>query len=128
MSIILYSPKVCIFQRFDDGIFRSVNFYICYVGQFLGFLYTLISSFWVLYVIGDLLSQIRNRRRLITLTSLESDHDYKNRLFLQREAILRNSIFLAFLFFELIFSLSIIFYGVLIYIISWFRYANFPWF
>ena len=42
---------------------------------------------------------------------LDSGHDYANRLFIQKETILRNSIFLVFLCFELIYCLIINIYG-----------------
>ena len=66
-----------------------------------------------MYVIWILISQIRNRRRLVALTYLDSCHDYANRLFMQKETILRNSIFLMFLCFELIYCLIINIYGFL---------------
>ena len=69
--------------------------------QIFGFVYALLCIFWLVYVICDIISQVRNKRRLVTLIYLDSGHDYANRLFMQKETILRNSIFLVFLCFEL---------------------------
>ena len=69
--------------------------------QIFCFVYNLLCIFWLIYVICDIISQVRNRRRLVTLIYFDSGQDYANRLFMQKETILRNSIFLVFLCFEL---------------------------
>ena len=84
-----------------------VSEHIYYMDQIFGFAYALLCIFWLIYVICDIISQVRNKRRLITLIYLDSGHDYANRLFLQKETILRNSIFLVFLWFELGYCLFI---------------------
>ena len=93
----------------------SVNNVVYYINQAFGLVYTLLCIFWLVYVICDLISQVRNRRRLVTLIYLDSGHDYANRLFMQKETILRNSIFLVFLCFELIYCLIINIYGFLFF-------------
>ena len=85
----------------------SVNNDVYYLDQIFGFVYTLLCIFWQVYVISDIVSQVRNKRRLLTLIYLDSGHDYANRLFMQKETILRNSIFLVFLCFELSYCLVI---------------------
>ena len=84
-----------------------VSNHIYYMDQIFGFVYTLLCIFWLVYVICDIVSQVQNRRRLATLIYLDSGHDYANRLFMQTETILRNSIFLVFLCFELSYCLVI---------------------
>ena len=84
-----------------------VSEHIYYMYQIFGFVYTLLCIFWLVYVICDIVSQVRNRRRLVTLIYLDSGHDYANRLFMQKEIILQNSIFLVFLCFELSYCLVI---------------------
>ena len=83
----------------------SVSNDVYYMIQMLCFVYTLLCIFWLIYVICDIISQVRNKRRLVTLIYLDSGHDYANRLFMQKETILRNSIFLVFLCFELSYCL-----------------------
>ena len=83
----------------------SVSNDVFYVIQIFCFVYTLLCIFWLIYVICDIISQVRNKRRLVTLIYLDSGHDYANRLFMQKETISRNSIFLVFLCFELSYSL-----------------------
>ena len=85
----------------------SVDHNIYYMIQIFGFAYALFCIFWFVYVICDIISQVRNRRRLVTLIYLDSSYDYTNRLFMQKEAILRNSIFIVFLCFELSYCLVI---------------------
>ena len=79
----------------------SVNSDFYFINQIFCFVYTLLCIFWLIYVICDIISHVRNKRRLVTLIYLDSGHDYANRLFMQKETILRNSIFLVFLCFEL---------------------------
>ena len=78
---------------------------VYYMIQIFGFVYTLLCIFWLVYVKCDIISHVRNKRRLVTLIYLDSGHDYANRLFMQKETILRNSIFLVFLCFELSYCL-----------------------
>ena len=91
----------------------SVNNDVDYMNQIFCFVYTLLCIFWLVYVICDIISQVRNKRRLVTLIYLDSGHDYVNRLFMQKETILRNSIFLVFLCFELSYCLVFNIYGFL---------------
>ena len=96
----------------NAGFLDSVDnkFYI--VAQMLGFIYTLVCVFWLVYIIYKLIALIRNRKSLINLSYLNTEHDYKIRIFMHRENILRNSIFLVFLFFELAYCLRINIIGI----------------
>ena len=91
----------------------SVSSDIYYMIQIFGFVYTILCIFWLIYVISDIISQVRNKRRLVTLIYLDSSYDYANRLFMQKETILRNSIFLVFLCFELSYCLVFNIWGFL---------------
>ena len=82
------------------------------VVQAVGFIYTLVCVYWIVYVIYTLIALIRNRKSLINLSYLNTENNYKIRIFMHRESILRNSIFLVFLFFELAYCLLINIYGV----------------
>ena len=112
-----------------SDIFENVGFidsvanksYI--VVQAVGFIYTLVCVFWLVYVIYTLIALIRNRKSLINLSYLNTEHDYKIRIFMHRESILRNSIFLVFLFFELAYSLTINIYGIPL---AFFNFQNIP--
>ena len=92
---------------------ESVDNNVLYTGQVLAFVYTSLCIFWLVYVVGDLTSQIRNKRKVVALTYLDSCHDYANRLFMQKETIIRKSIFLVFLCFEMVYCLVINIYGFL---------------
>ena len=94
---------------------NSVSNYVYYMNQIFCFVYALLCIFWLVYVICDIISQVRNKRRLVTLIYLDSGHDYANRLFMQKETILRNSIFLVFLCFELSYCLLFNIYGFLLF-------------
>ena len=89
------------------GFLGSVNNISYIVLQAVRFVYTLVCVFWLVYVIYKLIALIRNRKSLINLSYLNTEHDYKIRVFMHRENILRNSIFLVFLFFELAYCLMI---------------------
>ena len=92
---------------------NSVDSKVVETSQILALVYTSLCIFWLVYVTCNLTSQIRNRRRLVALTYLDSCHDYANRLFMQNEIILRNSIFLVFLCFELVYCSEINIYWFL---------------
>ena len=94
------------------GFLDSVDNKGYIVQQALGFIYTLVCVCWLVYVIFKLIALIRNRKSLINLSYLNTEHDYKIRIFMHRESILRNSIFLVFLFFELAYFLLINIYGI----------------
>ena len=89
----------------DMDYLYSVSNDVYFMNQIFCLVYALLCIFWLIYVISDLISQVRNKRRLVTLIYLNSGHDYANRLFMQKETILRNSIFLVFLCFELSYCL-----------------------
>ena len=91
----------------------SVSNGIYYMIQIFCFVYTLLCIFWLIYVICDIISQVRNRRRLVTLIYLDPGHDYANRFFMLKETILRNFIFLVFLCFELSYCLLLNIFGFL---------------
>ena len=91
----------------------SVKDDVYYMNLIFCFVYTSLCVFWLIYVICDIISQVRNRRRLVTLIYLDSGHDNANRLFMQKETILRNSIFLVFLCFELSYCLFFNIFGIL---------------
>ena len=63
-------------------------------------------------LVYKLIALIRNRRNLINLSYLNTEHDYKIRIFMHRESILRNSIFLVFLCFEVFYFLTINLFGI----------------
>ena len=108
------------FEIFENaGFLNSVSnkFYI--VLQVVGFIYTLVCVFWLVYVIYKLIALIRNRKNLINLSYLNTEHDYKIRIFMHRENILRNSIFLVFLFSELAYCLLINIYGIPLAILNY---------
>ena len=79
--------------------------YVVFISQVFGFIYTSLCMFWLVCVTFDLISRLRIKRRLVTLNYLGSNNDYAHKLFQQRECILRNSIFLVFLCFEVVYGL-----------------------
>ena len=110
------------FEIFENtGFLDSVGNKSYFVVQMFGFIYTLVCVFWLVYVIYKLIALIRNRRSLINLSYLNTEHDYKIRIFMHRESILRNSIFLVFLFFELAYCLIINIFAIPF---TFFNYQN----
>ena len=96
----------------NAGFLISVDNKSYNIVQMFGFIYTLVCVFWLVYVIYTLIALIRNRKSLINLSYLNTEHDYKIRIFMHRESILRNSIFLVFLLFELAYCLTTNIYGI----------------
>ena len=94
------------------GFHGSVSSISYFVLQAVGFIYTLVCVFWLVYVIYELIALIRNRKSLINLSYLNTEHDYKIRIFMHRESILRNSIFLVFLCFEMTYFLTTNLFGI----------------
>ena len=104
------SSTAVIFE--NVGFLNSVGNKLYIVVQAVGFMYTLVCAFWLVYVIYKLIALIRNRKSLINLSYLNTEHDYKIRIFMHRESILRNSVFLVFLFFEIAYCLLINIYAI----------------
>ena len=77
-----------------------------FINQGLGFIFTTLCLFWLVYVIVDLIQRIRIKQRLLTIIQYGTNYDYTNVLFIQRESIFRNVIFLIFLIFEMMYCLS----------------------
>ena len=107
----------------NAGFIDSVANKSYIVVQAVGFIYTMVCVFWLVYVIYTLIALFRNRKSLINLSYLNTEHDYKIRIFMHRESILRNSIFLVFLFFELAYSLTIDIFGIPF---AFFNFQNIP--
>ena len=81
-----------------------------FTGQIFEFIYTLLCFVWLIYVIRKIYFQtflMKNRCR--------EDIQSRNSIFMRQEALIRNYIFLIFIIFELIFCLSVIFYGLILF-------------
>ena len=87
-------------------VLRFVGNKVYFVEQFIGFIYSLVCAFWIVYVSCDLFTKMRKVRKLNNLTYFKPNPDFQNCIFVFRETILRNSIFLLFHCFEIIFSLT----------------------
>ena len=85
---------------------RMVNHIMFYINQGLGLIFTILCLFWLVYVIIDLIRRIRIKQRILTIIQFGTNYDYTNVLFIQRESIFRNVIFLIFLIFEMMYCLS----------------------
>ncbi|KAI6649446.1 hypothetical protein LOD99_11811 [Oopsacas minuta] len=101
-------------QHTELHILKKTSYIEKLIGVGLILTYIILCLVWLPYIIARIFSRIRNKRRLITLMSLDSSCDYTYRLFVQKEDIFRYVIFLIFLCFELICCLSITIYGVII--------------
>ena len=77
------------------------------------FVYGVLCIFWFVYIIIDIFTQLRNKRKLVNNLLYVSNSYYVNSLFVLNETIFRNYLFLIFLIFEIIFCSSLNFLGVL---------------
>ena len=91
----------------------SVDNKVYFVEQFFGFIYSLVCAFWIVYVGCDLFTKMRKGRKLDNLTYFKPNSEFQNRIFMDRETILRNSIFLLFLCFEMTYSLTTNIFGII---------------
>ena len=96
---------------------RVINHITFYINQGLGLIFTALCLFWLVYVIIDLIRRIRIKQRLLTIIQFGTNYDYTNVLFIQRESIFRNVIFLIFIIFEMMYCMSI-------HILSLFNFKN----
>ena len=86
---------------------RVTNHIMFFINQGLGFIFTTLCLFWLVYIIIELIRRIRIKQRLLTIIQYDTNYDYSNVLFIQKESIFRNVIFLIFLIFEMMYCLSI---------------------
>ena len=93
-------------------VLDSVDNKVYFVVQFFGFIYSLVCAFWIVYVGCDLFTKMRKGRKLNNLTYFKPNPEFQNRIFMHRETILRNSIFLVFLCFEMTYSLTTNIFGI----------------
>ena len=93
-------------------VLKNVNNKTIYIIQVFGLFYSLLCIFWLVFLICDLISKVRYRRRLVTVAKNDRQNDYQERLFMQNESIIRYYILLVFLFFELVYSLEVNVSGV----------------
>ena len=81
--------------------------------QVIVFAYGVLCIFWFVYIIIDVLTQLRNKRRLVNNLLYVSNSYFVNSLFVLNETIFRNYLFSLFLIFEMILCSCINSYGVL---------------
>ena len=86
------------------------NFF--YVNQVLGLLFSSLCVFWVVYVIFELVKQVRNKRKVVALIHLDKKFDYTHRFLMQREIIFRYVLFLVIFIAELGYTLMLNVYGI----------------
>ena len=91
----------------ESSIFELIDNNELHVDQILAMLYILQCGFWLIYFAIDLSTQIRKKKKLIT-SELSYEYDYQNRLFACKEKIIRETIILIFLCFELAYGLTLI--------------------
>ena len=94
----------------NQGLFETVDNIdeILYsVHQVEVFVYGVLCIFWFVYIINDLFTQLRNKRKLVNNLLYVSNSYYVNSLFVLNETIFRNYLFLIFLIFEIIMCSSI---------------------
>ena len=84
-----------------------------YIEQVLGFVYTILCLGWFFYIIIDIFTHLRIKRRLVTMIEYDPNPDHVINIFIRREEIIRKVIFLMFLMFELLYYLHVNVYGFL---------------
>ena len=100
-------------------ILNQINGIENYVSLFLSFVYTLICIFWLFIAIIHIITELRIKRRLETIMQFEASYDYRNDIFMRKESIMRNVLFLMLLFLELAYCLNIDISGVVIVFLNY---------
>ena len=93
----------------NQGLYEALNnveFRLFVANQVLVFVYGVLCIFWFVYVIVDIFTQLKNKRRLVDNLLYDSYSCYVNSLFVLNESLFRNYLFLIFLIFEIIVCLS----------------------
>ena len=88
-----------------DRLLEEFTFYAFFLVKLLSILYSITCAFWLFYVISDILSQLRYKRSLLKRSHTSDPDLIRNNLFQCRERLVRNSLFLIFLLFEMSFSI-----------------------
>ena len=108
-----------------DTFIEEFTFYVFTLVKLLSILYSITCAFWLFYVISDILSQLRYKRSLLKRSHTSDPDLIRNNLFQCRERLVRNSLLLIFLAFEMCFSILGNFVGMYSLIPS-FSYPQYP--
>ena len=102
-SNITGKPKI-----FEEiSILESVKSNVFYVDQIFAMVYIVLCAAWLIYFSIDLSTEIKKRKKLVTLR-LSYEYDHQNRIYTCKEKILRETIIVIFLGFELTYGLDFI--------------------
>ena len=109
LSTDLNEPYTNVSQALTDIFPRKLIDCAFYPVRVLSIIYYIACVFWLFYIIPDIILQLRYKRSLLK-RSYTSDSDHiQNSLFQCRERLVRNSLFLSFLIFEICFNLFAVF-------------------
>ena len=100
-------------------VLNQINGVENHVNLFLSFVYTIICIFWLFYAIINIYTQLRIKRRLEAIMQSELNYDYRNDIFIRKESIMRNVLFILLLFFELAYCLNIDLAGVVVVFLNY---------
>ena len=64
------------------AFFGSIDNTVYFVEQFIGFIYSLVCAFWIVYVGCDLFTKMRKGRKLNNLTYFKPNPEFQNRIFM----------------------------------------------
>ena len=87
----------------NHGLYNTLSNIVFDAHEVIVFVYGVLCIFWFVYIVIDIFTQLRNKRRLINNLLYVSNSYYVNSLFVINEIIFRNYLFLVFLIFEIIF-------------------------
>ena len=100
----------------NNGLYKTlydIDHIIYDSHQVIVAIYGVLCIYWFVYIIIDIFTQLRNKRRLVKNLLDVSNRYYVNSLFVLNETIFRNYLFLIFLIFEIILCLGINLYSLL---------------
>ena len=83
------------------------------IGQVFAAIYSVLSFFWLVYMIIDIRRQVKLKRNLIATTLHHRNHEDQHKIYTKNENIFRSVLIALFLLFELVYLLCINGYGYL---------------
>ena len=98
------------YQDMDPPLIQADNM-IYQVGQVFAVIYTLLSFFWLIYMISDIHRQVKLKRNLMATTMYDRNSNNEHKIYSKNENIFRSVLLVLFLLFELVFNVSINVYG-----------------
>ena len=100
-------------SSYSDSTLIRANDTIYKISQVFAVFYSLLSLFWLVYMIRDIHRQVKLKRKLLAITRYTRNSVDEHNIYTKNENIFRSFLVVLFLLFELVYLLCINIYGYL---------------